>query len=79
MSPPPTTNKRDQVKLFRLLIGYTRLTHEFLLQREASPCELCDLSRTGRHTILKRRKLDKPRTQIQNSQGTQGNTQFGTK
>lgn len=52
----------DQRILTRLRIGHTRLTHTFLLKKEAPPtCECCGSVLDVRHLILECRKFDRQR------------------
>lgn len=55
-------NTTDQRVLTRLRIGHTRLTHSFLLSKEAPPiCECCGTTLDVRHIVLHCRKYSDDR------------------
>ncbi|XP_073972971.1 uncharacterized protein [Rhodnius prolixus] len=46
-------NRREEVVLARLRIGHTRLTHGYLMNRDAAPiCSSCDVPLTVKHIML---------------------------
>ena len=60
--------RRDQTKYFRLLIGHTKTTHSYLLNREEPPiCITCNTTKTVKHifTQCKNYEIARIRNKIQ--------------
>ena len=56
------TNRKNQVKIDRLRLGHTKITHSYLFSAEVQPiCEKCNKTLTVEHVLLKCTLYDQER------------------